>query len=69
MRRTFPIPPSKAEIGSALEQAWDQTSADLVALGSGTPDIFATGSSHYGQVEQPDLVADTALVVIERAGG
>jgi len=28
---------------------------------------FATGSDHYIQVLQPDLVTDTAVLVIDRA--
>ena len=65
----FPLPATEAALGSVLEQAWTQTSADLVALGDGTPHVVATGSDHYIQVRQPDLVADTALLVIERAAG
>ncbi len=65
----FPIPDSAADIGSILERAWPVAQEDLVALGTDTPHVIATGSTHYIQVEQPDLVADSALVVIGRASG
>jgi pimeloyl-ACP methyl ester carboxylesterase len=65
----FPIPATEAALGTALEQAWTKTSTDLVAFGEGTPHVFATATGHYIQVLQPDLVADTALLVIRRAGG
>ena len=38
----------------------------LVDLRPGTPHVIATGSDHYVQVSNPDLVADTALLVIGR---
>jgi len=38
----------------------------LVDLRPGTPHLLATGSDHYVQVSNPDLVADTALLVIGR---
>lgn len=66
----FPVPPGDEALVQALDRAWSVTRADLVALGGdGTPDIYATGSDHSIQVNQPDLVADTALLVIGRAGG
>ena len=64
----FPLPPTDP-MSVALEQAWVDTSADLVTLGEGTPHVLATGSDHYVQVRQPDLVAATALLVVERARG
>jgi pimeloyl-ACP methyl ester carboxylesterase len=49
-----------------LEQAWGEGAASLVALGTQTPHWFVTGSDHYVQVHQPDLVAAAALVVLDR---
>lgn len=38
----------------------------LVDLRPHTPHVIATGSDHYVQASNPDLVADTALLVIGR---
>ncbi len=51
-----------------LEQAWTQGALHLVALGSQTPQWLVTGSDHYVQVHQPDLVAAAARLVIGRTG-
>jgi hypothetical protein len=32
-----------------------------------TPQVFATGSEHYIQLSQPDLVINTARLIIDRA--
>lgn len=50
-----------------LETAWTAGALELVALGTRTPHWFATGSDHYVQVHQPDLVAAATRLVIERA--
>lgn len=49
-----------------LEQAWTLGARDLVALGTQTPQWLVTGSDHYVQVHQPDLVAEAARLVIGR---
>lgn len=49
-----------------LERVWTEGAAALVALGSQTPHWFATGSDHYVQVHQPDLIAAATRVVIGR---
>lgn len=51
-----------------LEGVWTEGAAALVALGSQTPHWFATGSDHYVQVRQPDLVAAATRLVMGRIG-
>jgi hypothetical protein len=53
------------ETNALYEQAQDS----LVALAPGTPQIIATGSDHYIQFSQPDLVVAATDLVIGRAGG
>lgn len=64
----FLIPPDvPAEKGAKLEQAWRDATEDLVALRPQTPHISATGSDHFVQIHQPDLVAATVELVIQRS--
>jgi len=61
----FPVPPT-SPFSSVLLTAWPEQQQDFVDLRPGTPHVIATGSDHYVQVSNPDLVADTALLVIGR---
>lgn len=61
----FPVPPTNP-IGPALEKVWPEQQQDFVGLRPGTPHTLATGSDHYIQVSNPDLVADTTLLVMKR---
>jgi pimeloyl-ACP methyl ester carboxylesterase len=64
----FLIPPNvQAEQGARLEQAWRDAAADLVALRPLTPHLVATGSDHFVQIHQPDLVAAAVGLVTMRA--
>lgn len=66
----FLIPPDlPADKGEKLEQAWRDATDDLVALRPQTPRISATGSDHFVQVHQPDLVAASVDLVIQRSAG
>lgn len=65
----FPLPDDQADLGPILEPAWNSTAQSIVDLGTNVPHVIATGSDHYVQVRQPDLVAEAALVVIGRAAG
>ncbi len=66
----FLIPPDlPADKGAKLEQAWSDATTDLVALRPQTPRISATGSDHFVQVRQPDLVAAGIGLVIQRSAG
>lgn len=64
----FTIPPTvPAWHGAKLEQVWQEATADLVALRPQTPRISATGSDHYVQIHQPDLVVAGVRLVIQRS--
>lgn len=66
----FLIPPDlPADQGEKLEQAWRDATTDLVALRPQTPRIAATGSDHFVQIHQPDLVAAGVDLVIQRSAG
>jgi len=64
----FPLPASSTDLGPVLDQAWPTSQQSLVDLGTNTPHVIATGSDHYLQVRQPDLVSESAVIVIGRAG-
>ena len=65
----FALPPGvAAEQGAALEQAWRDGASDLVALRPQTPHFVATGSDHFVQIHQPDLVAAAVDLVVQRSG-
>jgi pimeloyl-ACP methyl ester carboxylesterase len=61
----FPVPPTNP-IAPILERVWPEQQQSLVDLRPGTPHVIATGSDHYVQVSNPDVVADTAQLVIGR---
>ncbi|OBK10978.1 alpha/beta fold hydrolase [Mycobacterium asiaticum] len=64
----FTIPPDlPADKSAKLEQAWRDAAAALVALRPQTPYIEASGSDHFVQIHQPDLVAAAAELVIQRS--
>ncbi|WP_082947695.1 alpha/beta fold hydrolase [Mycobacterium sp. E2479] len=64
----FAIPGSVSpEQGERLEQAWREASADLIALRPQTPHMIATGSDHFIQVHQPDLVAAGVRLAMQRS--
>ncbi|WAC91565.1 alpha/beta fold hydrolase [Mycobacterium sp. Aquia_213] len=64
----FVIPPTvPAEQGARLEQAWREAASDLVALVPQTPHLVATGSDHFIQIHQPDLVVAAVALVAQRA--
>ena len=65
----FARPPNATQLSfDAVEQAWSEGAAELVRLQPETPHIKVTGSDHYIQVNQPDLVIQSIRLVIERAG-
>lgn len=51
----------------AVEAAWPRLQDSLVALGPNTPHVLATGSDHYVQLHDPDLVTATVDLVLNRA--
>ena len=55
------------EQGARLEQAWRDATSALIALRPQTPHIVATGSDHFVQVHQPDLVVACVGLVTKRS--
>ncbi|MGO9101557.1 MAG: alpha/beta fold hydrolase [Mycobacterium sp.] len=58
------VPP---EQGAKLEQAWQEGTSDLIALRPQTPHFFATGSDHYVQIHQPDVVVAAVGLAMQRS--
>jgi hypothetical protein len=50
-----------------LEQAWRDATSDLIALRPQTPHLIATGSDHFIQLHQPDLVVAGVHLVMQRS--
>jgi pimeloyl-ACP methyl ester carboxylesterase len=70
MTRTepFAVPGTVSpEQSGKLEQAWREASADLIALRPQTPHMIATGSDHFIQIHQPDLVVSGIRLVMQRS--
>jgi pimeloyl-ACP methyl ester carboxylesterase len=64
----FVIPATvPAEQGARLEQAWREAATDLVALRPQTPHLVATGSDHFIQIHQPDLVVGAVELATRRS--
>jgi hypothetical protein len=59
-----PLPGLPADETNRL---YEQAQDELVALSPDTPQTFATGSDHYIQFSQPDLVVRAAELVERRA--
>ena len=53
--------------GADVERLWPQVQTSVVNLQPQTPQTLATGSDHYIQVRQPDLVIATTRLAIGRA--
>jgi pimeloyl-ACP methyl ester carboxylesterase len=65
----FRIPPGSLPPGitlSEIDNGYNSAQNDLVKLVPSTPHIFATGSEHYIQLSQPDLVINATRLVIQR---
>ena len=70
MSKTVPFPDFPAGGGMTtadLEAVWPDAQQTLVDLLPNTPHVIATGSIHYIQVTEPDLVISAARLVITRA--
>jgi len=52
---------------SDIDNSYNSAQGYLVDLAPTTPQVFATGSEHYIQLSQPDLVINAARLVIDRA--
>jgi hypothetical protein len=51
---------------SRLDEVWPFVQAELVPLRPQTPHIFATGSGHYVQMQDPDLTIATIRLTVNR---
>jgi pimeloyl-ACP methyl ester carboxylesterase len=70
MSKTEPFPEFPAGAGMTnadIDAVWPDAQQTLVDLLPNTPHEIATGSIHYIQVTEPDLVIDAARLVIGRA--
>ncbi|MEO8906969.1 MAG: alpha/beta fold hydrolase [Microbacteriaceae bacterium] len=54
------------DLTDTLERVWPQVQDALVGLEPQTPHVFATGSDHYVQIKDPDLVTSMVKLVIGR---
>jgi pimeloyl-ACP methyl ester carboxylesterase len=50
-----------------LEQVWPKVQSALVNLEPLTPHVFATGSDHYVEINDPDLTISVIKLVLDRA--
>ncbi|WP_345188131.1 alpha/beta hydrolase [Microbacterium panaciterrae] len=55
-----------SDLTETLERVWPQVQDALVDLEPQTPHVFATGSDHYVQINDPDLVTSMVELVIAR---
>jgi pimeloyl-ACP methyl ester carboxylesterase len=64
--RPFELPPDlPAWLPVTLERAWSAGQQQLSQLRPDTPHLIATNSSHYVQIEQPQLVIDSIREVVD----
>ena len=65
---TFALP--QGDLGftdQQLEAAWVAGQNDLPAIAANTPHIWATGSDHYVQIRDPDLVVSSIQLISARS--
>lgn len=62
---TAPTTPEALRI--RLEQVWPEVQDKMVGLEPQTPHILVTGSDHYVQLRDPDLVVSVVRLVFDRA--
>jgi pimeloyl-ACP methyl ester carboxylesterase len=66
--RPFALPPGTTGFTAAeLQRIWNRSQDELPALEPQTPHLIATGSDHYIQVRQPDVVIAATRLVIARS--
>lgn len=68
--RSLPLPDGSIGFTSEqLETAWVTAQAELTDLSPNAPQALATGSDHYVQVRDPDLVIGAVRLIAARAEG
>ncbi len=63
----FAVPGLPKDFARALERAWPKMQDRLVVLEPQTPHIFATGSDHNVQNNDPDLTTNVIRLILDRA--
>ncbi len=58
-----------AELNAAFNRVWVELQEELALLSSNSSHILVEDSGHFIQQDQPELVIDAILEVIEQAGG
>lgn len=65
---TMSIDPNLSpELSGKIERNWENLQNDLASLSSNSTHVIATKAGHYIQVDEPQLVIDAILKVIEKA--
>jgi pimeloyl-ACP methyl ester carboxylesterase len=65
---TWSIDPNLSlELSGKIEQVWENLQNDLAGLSSNSTHVIATRAGHYIQVDEPQLIIDAILKVIEEA--
>ena len=65
--RQFALPPSfPKDVAKRLYKAWPLAQNTLIGLEPQTPHILATGSDHYVQIHDPDLVTSVIRLIFVR---
>jgi hypothetical protein len=54
------------DVARRLLQVWPVAQDTLISLEPQTPHILATGSDHYVQIRDPDLVTGVVRVIVNR---
>ena len=69
LTKTEPFAGLKPVAGLSVDdvnRVYEQAQQSVVALAPATPQIMATGSDHYIQLSQPDLVVSATELVLRR---
>lgn len=68
--KTAPLataPGTPLDLVRTLEDVWPKVQSVLVKLEPLTPHIFATGSDHYIEINDPDLTISVIKLILDRA--